>query len=453
MFGSHCRWFDGLKWVSTLLVFLVPSPAWGQDFFGIRPVGGIVVDPDGAVRLPTTREREELLAQLRTQPNPLSPELEQPTELRRISLRALEAALSDIQTGSQDRVPPELAYMAGLQRVRYVLVYPEQNDIVLAGPGEGWRFDKSGNAIGTTTGLPVVRLDDLLVAFQTVDRARTEGISVSIDPTPEGRQRFEAFIQQQKRFSPAILNPAARALGPQQVTFTGVPTDSHFARILFAADYRMKRLAMNLEKAPVAGLPGYLDMLKSRNRLPGSAVPRWWMACNYEPLGRSGDRLAWEIRGQGVKAMSEDELVAADGTIQGTGQADPIAKDWADLLTKRFADLAVKDPVFGQLRNIMDLCVVAALIKHESLFELAGAKDFPRLTRSDSGLVVGQLPTPKTVEPQCSFLKIGRSYVITASGGVQIDSWDVARKNALAPQVGSVHVQGAPPLGRTRWWN
>jgi hypothetical protein len=35
------------------------------------------------------------------------------------------------------------------------------------------------------------------------------------------------------------------AFGPQKITITGVPANSHFARVLTAADYRMKRLAMN----------------------------------------------------------------------------------------------------------------------------------------------------------------------------------------------------------------
>ena len=33
-------------------------------------------------------------------------------------------------------LPDEVKYLAGLQRIRYVFVYPEQQDIVLAGFGE-----------------------------------------------------------------------------------------------------------------------------------------------------------------------------------------------------------------------------------------------------------------------------------------------------------------------------
>ncbi len=437
----------------ALFVLVLPVTAWAQVNWGNqRSVGGIVVDADGAVRQPTAAERQEILAQLRAQPEQVPPELKLNTKFRKISLRALEAALADAASNGGN-LPDGVLYLAGLQRVQFILVYPEQNDIVLAGPGEGWKFDQDGNAVGVTTGLPAVRLDDLLVALRTVEAARTQGISVSIDPTAEGRQKFEEFMAAQRTFNAAVLPVAARALGPQQVTLTGVPTDSHFARVLFAADYRMKRLAMNLEKAPIAGLPGYLDMLKSKGQLPGTAMPRWWMACNYEPLARSGDRLAWEIRGQGVKAMTEDEVVAADGTVQGTGQADPIAKKWADLLTEHYTALAAKDTTLAQLRNLMDLCVAAAVIQREDLVGLSGGGAFSLLASPDSKLAVGQLPAPRTVDPQCSFLKIGRNYVITASGGVQIESWEVASKSVVAPQMKSVHAEGVPQAGKAWCWN
>lgn len=454
MSQSLIRPFRSAKWVLAILTFFLPAAAWAQAWnYSQRSVGGILVDPSGAVRLPTVAERQEMLAAVRAEANQVPAELGQRAELRKVSLRALEAALADLLAGNRERLPDELLYLAGLQRVQYVLVYPEQNDIVLAGPGEGWRFDDNGNAVGVTTGLPAIRLDDLLVAFRTVEAARTEGISVSIDPTADGRQRFETFMKRQRTFDPSVLPVAARALGPQQVTLTGVPADSHFARILFAADFRMKQLAMKLDKAPVAGLPSYLDMLKSRNQLPGSATPRWWMACHYEPVAHSDDRLAWQIRGQGVKALTEDEVVADDGTVQGTGRADPTAKQWADLLTKHYPDLAAKDSTMAQLRNLMDLCVASASIKRENLVSRAGGAGFPLLTQPDSKFALGQLPAPKTVEPQCSFLKIGRHYVITASGGVQIESWEVASNQIVVPQLKTVHSQGTPKSGTTWWWN
>jgi len=50
--------------------------------------------------------------------------------------------------------------------------YPEQQDIVLAGPGEGWKITEQGAVVGRTNGLPMLTLDDLLVAFRTTQQAR-----------------------------------------------------------------------------------------------------------------------------------------------------------------------------------------------------------------------------------------------------------------------------------------
>ena len=61
--------------------------------------------------------------------------------------------------------------MAGLTRVKYVLVYPEQNDVVLAGPAEGWRVDALGNVVGASSGQPVLLLDDLMVALRVAEQA------------------------------------------------------------------------------------------------------------------------------------------------------------------------------------------------------------------------------------------------------------------------------------------
>ena len=153
MSQSWVRSFRSAKWLFTLLLSLLPAAAWAQNWGTQRAVGGIIVDPNGAVRLPTVSERQEMLTQVREQAAKNAPELNARTELRKVSLRALEAALTDLLAGNQERLPDEVIYLAGLQRVQYILVYPEQNDIVLAGPGEGWRFDDNGIAVGVTTGL------------------------------------------------------------------------------------------------------------------------------------------------------------------------------------------------------------------------------------------------------------------------------------------------------------
>jgi hypothetical protein len=151
--------------------------------------------------------------------------------------------------------------------------------------------------------------------------------------------------------------------------------------------------------------------------------------------------------------MTEEEFVQADGTVAGTGREDPTAKQWADNMTAKYEQLAKKDAVFAQLRNVMDLCVVAALIQREDLCGLAGGASFPALTGSVGSKSLETWNAPKTVPTQCSFLRIGRKYVITASGGVQIDSWEVASRSEVNPAIGKTLEKAAKPAGSAWWWN
>ena len=121
------------------------------------------------------------------------------------------------------------------------------------------------------------------------------------------------LLRRQKVFHPAVVKQIEKAMGPQNISITGVPADSHFARVLVAADYRMKRIAMNLEQSPLRELPSFIDMVQS-TRAVKNMMPRWWLACDYEPMAQTEDGLGWELRGPGVKVMTESEFVAADGT-------------------------------------------------------------------------------------------------------------------------------------------
>ena len=145
-----------------------------------------------------------------------------------------------------------MRYLAGMQRVQYVFVFPEQQDIVLAGPGEGWKMNDEGEIVGVTTNRPVMLLDDLLVALRSIEAAQQSGISCSIDPRKEGLVKLQALLQNRPVLgddpSPMIA-AIEEALGPQTITVAGVPETTHFARVLVAADYRMKRLGDGFRRA------------------------------------------------------------------------------------------------------------------------------------------------------------------------------------------------------------
>ena len=65
-----------------------------------------------------------------------------PSKLRKVSLNRLEAEVArQLQNGGLDE---DVRALAGLTSVQYVFFYPESNDIVIAGPAEGFFADQTG---------------------------------------------------------------------------------------------------------------------------------------------------------------------------------------------------------------------------------------------------------------------------------------------------------------------
>jgi len=442
--------------VAVVCLALTLVVAWcnvlnAQMFSNVRSVGGISIDANGVLRNATLDELGQL-SRLRTEILRGTPdEFNATVELRKVSLRRLEDAIEKCMT-SGDKLPAEIELLAGLQQIRYIFVYPEQRDIVLAGPGEGWTTDKRGNVVGVTTGRPVMYLDDLLVALRTARQAADGGITCSIDPTPEGLARLQSLRP------PAGSNPyqvgaaMEKLLGPQQISFTGVPPTSHFARVLIAADYRMKCLGMGLlEDSPLSELlPSYMSMMRA-GRAASISMPRWWLEPNYQPLLRSPDGLSWELRGGSVKAMTEEEFLSAAGNKQRATRPNPVAQRWADNMTEKYDQLAVADPIFGELRNCMELAVVGALVVKERLTDRAGYSMPILLDPAD--LKAAEMPAPKQIDSVASVMKKGSSWVISASGGVSLNSWFVADEVRQSEAPATVRAKTLIKEDTNWWWN
>ena len=435
--------------VSALTLVVVPCTLLhAQIWQNQRSVGGISIDASGFLDNATVVDQTKL-SQLRAQAAENIPgELNGWTELRKVSLRGLEAAIQQCLKDGKD-LSDEIRYLAGLQQIRYIFVYPQQRDIVLVGPGEGWKVDKQGNIVGAVNGRPVMLLDDLLVALRTARQAAQGGISCSIDPTAEGLARLQRFRPRAGSNPYQVGATIEEVLGPQRISVTGVPPTSHFARVLVAADYRMKRLGMGFEPSPVDGLRSYVSMIKLSGRAMSGLGPRWWLEPNYEPLLRTADGLAWELRGGSVKAMTEQDFLTATGVQRGTGKANPAAQEWAENMTQKYDELAVAEPIFGQLRNCMELAIVGALVVKEQLTEKAGYS-MPLLL-DPAEVEIEKYFAPKQVDSKASLLKRGSNWVISASGGVQVNSWNVADKVSQSDAPAGVRTKAAPG-GNTNWW-
>lgn len=436
-----------LLFFGCLAAVIAPRFAAAQFFRG-GAVGGIYIDAQGVVSAPEVGSREQLVAQWQAGLEPVPADLEKFTDLRMVSLRRLDAEIAKSRR-EQKSLPDAVQYLAGLQRVEYVLIYPEQGDIVLAGPAEGWKVDDLGNTVGATTNRPVLLLQDLIVALRTAEASNGNGISCSIDPTDEGVARWRELERHLTGDNPAVVaRRIEQALGEQVITIRGVPTTSHFARTLVAADFRMKRLAMNFEPAPVDGLPSYLSLMKIGRGGGQNALPRWWLAADYQPLLRDEAGLAWQIRGQGVKCMTEDDFVAEDGSRQQSGKASPAAQRWAEMFTDRYEDLANHDSSFGHLRNAIDLAVVGALLNKERLIEKTKL-ELPWLQEQEQ---IEEYPAPRRVASQASLIKKGRNWVISASGGVQFQPWMVADNAEQSTEIAPIRDKVAAAESNTNWW-
>lgn len=157
------------------------NSALAQGFgFGVRQgvVGGISIDADGQLRTVTQTQRSGLLRDLREAVAGPSGEIAKKSGLRMISLSKLQGEVAKAIEENRP-LPEEVLYLAGIQRIEYLFVYPETHDIVLAGPAEGWVVREDATVVGESSGRPVLQLEDLITALRATTATQQQPISVS----------------------------------------------------------------------------------------------------------------------------------------------------------------------------------------------------------------------------------------------------------------------------------
>jgi hypothetical protein len=425
-------------------------------------VGGVLVDANGVVRMqsfadPTGQLHRQRFAAARAG---LDPKLAKRSTLRKISLNRLETALKEKLDGG-GQPTDDMRYLAGLTRVQYIFFYPETNDIVLAGPAEAFAPDLAGRVRGADTAAPVLQLDDLIVALRAFFGAQAPDaplISVSIDPTQEGLANMQRVLAQiGPRAVPAqtqfIVNGLRESLGLQMIRLTGVPATSHFAQVLVEADYRMKLIGIGLEK-PDVKMASWVDRASPRT-VSRNALQRWYFVPDYECLRVSEDEMAAEIVGNGVKLISAGELVSSDGNRQQAAAVDAASKAFTDAFTKNYAAIARRSPVFTELRNVIDLSIVAAYMAHHKLPQKAGW-DMGTLL-DEKAYAVETLNVPKQVESAVAAVWRGNTLMTPIGGGVRIQPREaLSTKNLQVDLEGNVDkARDSIDLGKLsagQWW-
>ena len=424
--------------------------------------GGVFIDADGIVQLKTFPDPGWRLTtqKIQAQLAKLDPDVAKPSELRKISLNRLDAAIrAKIEAGEQ---PDEVMQcLAGLKRIQYVFYYPETKDIVIAGPAEPWVEDLGGRVLGINSSDPILLLEDLAVALRTFSPNNRENpvVGCSIDPTQEGLARMQGFLRQWGR--QALPNQTAmlvqglqQSLGDQVVSVLGVSPTTHMAKVMVEADYRMKLIGINLEYVPGVNMKSYVDRATPA-MVRGNAMARWYFVPEYACVRGAEDGTAMELVGDGVKLVGEEELVANDGNRRARPRVSRASKLWVQDFTKNYSDLTYPLPVYGQLRNCIDLLVAAAFIKQHDYY---GQADWqPTALLNEQMLSVEKHNTPKEVATAVNAIWKNNTLMTPIGGGVQIQPTQALNtENLLQDEDGTVaatrkeiYTANLPP---NQWW-
>ncbi|MEO2021089.1 MAG: DUF1598 domain-containing protein [Pirellulaceae bacterium] len=461
--GAAMADFDSLI---ELITTTVAPDSW-EEVGGAGTVesfaGGVYVNPAGVLRR-LQRNYPSALFDIRSagiassRGKPLSEnQLHQASALRKVSLNRLEKQIQ--LRWLQGQEPTEaMRYLAGIYQVKYLLVYPDTGDIVIAGPAGPWHPAVEGRMSNVTTGKPVLQLDDLVVLLRNAYRPDSR-FGCSINPRQNNLAATRTYLQ---KTSGKTIKASQRgqwlsglrdAMGKQDVVVFGIDPGTHTARVLVEADYHMKLIGMGLEPG-TPGVSGYLENVSGKST--SMNLLRWWFTLNYDAVETTPQRNAYQLRGPGVKVLSENELLTQQGQRLQTGKSDLLTQQFAQEFTRHFEALAIRYPVYAELRNIFDLALVSALVHAEDLGKQVdwSASHF----RDPAKYRVRRAVAPVEVESVINHRILGGKQIVAGvSGGVKVDPASLARPAAIktdhyglmkAARRDSVPKQ----LGGYRWW-
>ena len=420
---------------------------------------GVKADPTSLLPLLARVDSEGRLESLglKARRASLNEQMAQPSKMRVVSLKRLEAAAAQHVADGQP-IAETLQNMAGIHEIRYVFADADNNDILIGGPAGAWMYNEDGQPVSAETGRPTLRLDDLVTVLRTFSGNGRGEFICSIDPRQEGLKKLQGYVAQSN--ARGALRPSQtrgwvralqRHLGMQDVRIEGVPADSRIARVIFEADYRMKLIGIG-KLAGVDGMKSFFDLLpeNAQQNPPAIDALRWWMTMNYDSVLHSPNNDVFEISGSSVKCLSENEFLTAQGQRVPSGRADDVNKEFAERFTKHYSKLAQRDIVFADLQNVFDLALVAALIRHEGVDNAVG---FDRGVFAIDGAYqpAKYEPTPEVMSVVNHKVYNGKDIVVQVAGGVRGNVMKVVRDTSKQKTVAGLN-KSATKTTSNRWW-
>ena len=428
--------------------------------------GGIYVDRDGLMVRLDSRRDSELQGIRRDQFDGMfsdkGQDVREASSMRKVSLVRLQRQLQLLQLRNE-RADQAMQNLAGIYKIQYVLVYPEQRDIVIAGPAGPWKENSNGRLVNTNNGKPVLKLDYLVELMRNAYSANPT-FGCSIAPRAANLLKAKQYLANHngKTLTPqntdAWIQGLRQSVGRQDVEVFGTDNQTHLAQILVEADHHMKLVGLG-EVPGVPGMNSYLDNLVQSDE-PTQAVNmlRWWFTTNYQALHASKDGLAFEVVGPAVKVLSENEIVDQLGNREQTGKSDPLTQQFASEFTSNFEMLAERYPVYQELRNVFDLAVISMLIKSQ---ELDRKVDWnPEFYTQSYGYQPVRAKAVNSVKSVVSYrITTDRVVLAAVSGGVVVDPLPVVNQmNLKRDDYGILNAEyqgnrGIALPGNTWWWD
>ena len=431
-----------------------------------QAVGGVFIDAEGILRQTTSPTASDKLKQIQFESvsGPTSTDVAKSSKLRKISLSRLEARLAHLHSEGKP-IPSEMQFLAGLQAVQYVFFFPDQNDVVLAGPAEGWQQIPSGEVVGRRSNRPVLHLDDLVVALRSAfgSYGNAPFIGCSIDPTAEGLDKYVRYMSSLGKFDSSraeeTFSGMARALGMQSIRLFGIPASSRFSLKMVAADYRLKRIALGHDPSHVRQVTNYLDLAVKRSSSRTKKQHRWWFVGDFDAIEHTADETAFELRGQAVKVVTAPSFPTSASTK--SEKPSRSAARFAHSFSKHLPKIARKLPIFAELQNLTRLAVAAQLIaeKHrvqnKTSVDSAGWSPHHFLDEKNCG--IQEFNVPSEVPSIANYRRSpGKQWVISVSGGVEIRPRELAGRKFRKESNNSALRQTQEKIRTTsqtaNWW-
>ena len=342
--------------------------ATGQGLGTIQAYpAGVFVDPSGTLkRIKTKKIRGAEQVRKKALKDSGNRKTSTKSELRKISLTRLEKT-AQVLAAQGKPIDRGMRNLAGIYEIKYLMMFPETGDIVIAGPAGPWELNEENRPVNIETGKPVLQLDDLVVCLRNAWDNNGK-LGCSITPRKDRLASTKQFLATSKLKGRKWAEGIRKTLGQQDVEVFGIDSRTHAARVLIEADYRMKLIGMGLE-ASIPEVPSYLHriQLTADGNVPPMDVVRWWFTLNYDDLVANAERTIFTFNGTGVKVLSENEFINEQGDRIHTGTSHGPTKAFARDFTKHFDKLADEYPVYRQLKNVFDLALVSSLIRDQDL--------------------------------------------------------------------------------------